>query len=89
MRKRKIPHLIVLGTSGSGKTETLKSIIHELNLNKVPSLVTDFHNEFLSFAINLLNLRMVGIALDELKEKKGKIRVFVCHKLTKQATLDL
>jgi len=39
VEKEKNPHLIVLGTSGSGKTETLKSIIHELNLNKVPVLL--------------------------------------------------
>ena len=56
VEKEKNPHLIVLGTSGSGKTETLKSIIHELNLNKVPSLVIDFHNEFSGLATNLLNL---------------------------------
>jgi len=61
VEKEKNPHLIVLGTSGSGKTETLKSIIHELNLNKVPSLVIDFHNEFSGLATNLLNLREVGI----------------------------
>ena len=59
--KEKNSHMIVLGTSGSGKTETLKSIIHEINLNKVPSLIIDFHNEFGGLAKNVLNLREVSI----------------------------
>ncbi len=61
VEKEKNPHLVVLGTSGSGKTETLKSIIHELNKNKVPSLIIDFHDEFSALATNLLNLREVSI----------------------------
>ncbi|RLJ00013.1 MAG: hypothetical protein DRP06_02650, partial [Candidatus Aenigmatarchaeota archaeon] len=59
--KEKNSHMVVLGTSGSGKTETLKSIIHEINLNKVPSMVIDFHNEFGDLAKNVLNLREVSI----------------------------
>ncbi|MCK4729997.1 MAG: ATP-binding protein [Candidatus Aenigmarchaeota archaeon] len=59
--KEKNSHMVVLGTSGSGKTETLKSIIHEINLNKVPSMIIDFHNEFGDLAKNVLNLREVSI----------------------------
>ncbi len=59
--KEKNSHMVVLGTSGSGKTETLKSIIHEINLNKVPSMIIDFHNEFGDLAKNVLNLREISI----------------------------
>jgi DNA segregation ATPase FtsK/SpoIIIE-like protein len=31
IEKEKNPHLLVLGTSGCGKTETLNAIIHDLN----------------------------------------------------------
>ena len=70
VEKEKNPHLIVLGTSGSGKTETLKSIIYELNKNKVPSLIIDFHNEFSNLATNLLNLREVSINPLEVAENE-------------------
>lgn len=59
--KEKNPHLLVLGTSGCGKTETLKAIIHDLNQSKVPSLIIDFHNEFSAVGQNILNMREVGI----------------------------
>lgn len=68
--KEKNPHLVVLGTSGSGKTETLKVIIHELTKNKVPSLVIDFHNEFSNVAANVLNLREVSINPFEVAENE-------------------
>ncbi|MCK4429070.1 MAG: ATP-binding protein [Candidatus Aenigmarchaeota archaeon] len=68
--KEKNPHLIVLGTSGSGKTETLKSIIYELNQNKVPSMVIDFHNEFSGLASNQLNLREKSINPLEVSENE-------------------
>jgi len=45
-KKEKNPHFMVVGTSGSGKTETLKAIIHELHNYKVPSLIIDFHQDF-------------------------------------------
>jgi len=55
--EEKNPHLIVLGTSGSGKTETLKAIVNELNKNKISSLIIDFHNEYEQVASNILDLR--------------------------------
>lgn len=55
------PHLLISGCSGSGKTETLKVICHELKRQNVPILIFDFHNDFLSFAdvvIHEKNVRM-------------------------------
>ena len=45
-KKEKNPHFMVVGTSGSGKTETLKAVAHELHENKIPSLIIDFHQDF-------------------------------------------
>jgi type IV secretory pathway VirB4 component len=40
------PHLVILGTSGSGKTQTLKAIAWEMHRNfKSQSLVLDFHGD--------------------------------------------
>ncbi len=55
-KSEKNPHLIVVGGSGSGKTETLKSIMLELKNQKVNSLILDFHNDFKVFADNLVQI---------------------------------
>jgi len=44
--KEKNPHFLVVGTSGSGKTETVKAIILELKRQGIPSLIFDFHDDF-------------------------------------------
>lgn len=59
--KEKNPHILVLGTSGSGKTETLKAIIHDLNRAKVPSMIIDFHSEFKGVGKNIINMRQIGM----------------------------
>ncbi|MBN2095278.1 MAG: DUF853 family protein [Candidatus Aenigmarchaeota archaeon] len=61
IEKEKNPHLLVLGTSGCGKTETLKAIIHDLNAAKVPSLIIDFHSEFSGVGDKVLNMRDSGM----------------------------
>lgn len=48
-------HLLISGSSGSGKTETLKVICSELNKHKIPILIFDFHNDFTDFADNIVN----------------------------------
>lgn len=40
------PHVLIVGMSGSGKTETLKSFVYELYRKKLPSIVFDFHGEY-------------------------------------------
>ncbi|OYT43462.1 MAG: hypothetical protein B6U88_00905 [Candidatus Aenigmarchaeota archaeon ex4484_56] len=57
MNREKNPHMIVLGTSGSGKTETLKTIVANLKEKNISSMVIDFHNEFEDITDNRLNLR--------------------------------
>ncbi|MBI4021346.1 MAG: ATP-binding protein [Candidatus Aenigmarchaeota archaeon] len=59
--KEKNPHFLVVGTSGSGKTESLKSIVHELRAQGVPSLIVDFHNEYSDIAEYRINLRELTI----------------------------
>lgn len=49
------PHLIISGGSGSGKTEALKVICHELYLNEVPILIFDFHDDFLTFGDTIID----------------------------------
>jgi hypothetical protein len=44
------PHCVVLGTSGIGKTETVKTIVLRYWLaKKIPSLIVDWTNEYASF----------------------------------------
>ena len=66
----KNPHLIVLGTSGSGKTETLKAIVGEFNQQNIPSLIIDFHNEYSDIATNIIDLRKKTINPLEFNENQ-------------------
>lgn len=40
------PHLLLVGTSGAGKTQTTMAFLHELWRHRVPSLILDFHGEY-------------------------------------------
>lgn len=39
-------HILLVGRSGSGKTQTVMRLVAELHKRGVPSLITDFHGEF-------------------------------------------
>ncbi len=60
-KKEKNPHLLIVGTSGSGKTETIKAIVYELQQQKIPSLMIDFHNDFEELGENILDFRNTTI----------------------------
>src|SRR3989338_10760600 len=38
-KEEKNPHFLVVGTSGSGKTETLRAIVHEFSKIKIPVMI--------------------------------------------------
>lgn len=40
------PHIMILGTSGAGKTQTLMSLVYELHRQNIPSVIFDFHGEY-------------------------------------------
>lgn len=46
------PHIMILGTSGSGKTQTLKALIYELHQQNVPAVIFDFHGEYAEDGFN-------------------------------------
>ncbi|MBI5347540.1 MAG: ATP-binding protein [Candidatus Aenigmarchaeota archaeon] len=60
-KKEKNPHLLIVGTSGSGKTETIKAIVYELKKQNIPSLMIDFHNDFEELGENVLDFRNTTI----------------------------
>lgn len=41
------PHMMILGGSGKGKTQTVKSVIYQLAKQGVPSVVIDFNDDFI------------------------------------------
>ena len=76
-RKEKNQHLLIVGTSGSGKTETLRAIIWELKKNGVPSLIIDFHNEFRDVTDYHINMRDLTInPLDVIPGKRPQDVVY-------------
>ena len=54
--EEKNPHLLIVGMSGSGKTETLKSMIYALRKAGIPSVILDLHSEFQVVADKTIDL---------------------------------
>jgi hypothetical protein len=54
------PHLLVCGFSGSGKTQTLKTIVSELSLFGIPSIIFDFKGDTFKIG-NILDVSKVSI----------------------------
>lgn len=66
-------HMLISGGSGSGKTETIKSICYELKKQDIPILIFDFHNDFGDFADNVINENKIKIhPLQILRGEKPK-----------------
>jgi hypothetical protein len=78
-RAEKNPHLLVVGLSGTGKTETLRTIIYELRRQHVPVLILDRHDEFRSITELGLDLGK-DVALNPL-ELLGRRPSFVIYEL--------
>ncbi len=84
------PHLIMSGTSGSGKTETLKVICHELTKQQIPLLIFDFHNDFGRFAKNIIDEKSIRMhPLEILKEQKPKDVAYKVSAILKNSFKDL
>ncbi|MBT3813928.1 DUF87 domain-containing protein [Candidatus Woesearchaeota archaeon] len=80
-KEEKNPHLITVGGSGSGKTETLKAIMLELKQHKIKSLILDFHNDFKVFADNLVQIDKA--TLHPLEVQINEKPLDVCYKVSK------
>ena len=59
--KEKNPHFLVVGTSGSGKTETLKTIVYELSNKNIPVMIIDFHQDFEDVCENVMDFKNITI----------------------------
>ena len=79
--KERSPHLVLIGGSGSGKTETLKSICFELKKQTVPSLIIDFHDDFSVFAENLISLE--NTTIHPLEVQIDEKPIDVCYRIAK------
>jgi len=62
----KNPHLLVVGTTGSGKTETMLSLVYELRKRGISCLILDFHNEYSEIADMKINIRE-GVTINPLE----------------------
>ena len=60
-KDEKNPHMLVVGTSGSGKTETLKAVIYELSRIGTPAMIIDFHQDFDGMSENVLDFSNITI----------------------------
>lgn len=60
------PHMVIVGTSGMGKTETSRSVIHELSKRRISSIILDPHNEYASSAEVVIDIRE-GVSINPLE----------------------
>jgi len=79
-QKEPNPHLLISGSSGSGKTETLKVICQELKSQGVPLLIFDFHNDFLGFADQVIHEK--NVRMHPLQILKGEKPIDVVYKIS-------
>ncbi|MBI4896078.1 MAG: ATP-binding protein [Candidatus Aenigmarchaeota archaeon] len=79
-KREKNPHFMVLGTSGSGKTETLKILIHEFSRQDIPTLIIDFHDDFTDLAENTLDF--TNTTINPLDYGHGETPEMVMYKVT-------
>ncbi|MFH1584483.1 MAG: ATP-binding protein [Actinomycetota bacterium] len=83
-------HMLISGISGSGKTETLRVICHELQKQGIPVLIFDFHNDFTNFAENILNEDNMKIhPLQILKGEKPKDVAYKVSSILKNSFKEL
>ncbi|MBN2880843.1 ATP-binding protein [Candidatus Woesearchaeota archaeon] len=80
-QSQRSPHLVLIGGSGSGKTETLKVISMELKNKKVSTLIIDFHNDFTILADNLIKLD--NTTIHPLEIQVGERPIDVTYKIAK------
>lgn len=84
-QKEKNPHMLIVGTSGAGKTETIKAIIFELKKQKVPCFIIDFHDDFLKLADHVLDLEEMTInPLECEKEETPEIVMYKVSHILKR-----
>lgn len=62
----KNPHLLVVGTSGSGKTEAMRSLVYEIRKRGISCLIFDFHDEYSEVTDMQINVRE-GVTINPLE----------------------
>jgi len=75
------PHIALIGGSGSGKTQTIKSICFELKEKNIPSIIIDFHDDFRKLADNLVTLD--NTTINPLEVQIGEKPLDVAYKIAK------
>jgi hypothetical protein len=76
------PHLLLIGGSGSGKTETIKSIIFELSKNKINTLVIDFHDDFKQLSDNIIDFEKTGATIHPLEIQPNERPIDVAYRVS-------
>lgn len=75
-------HLLLIGGSGSGKTETIKSIIFELNKQKINTLVIDFHDDFKQLSDNIIDFEKTGATIHPLEILANERPIDVAYRVS-------
>jgi DNA polymerase III delta prime subunit len=77
--QEKNPHLVVVGESGTGKTQTLKALIEESKSWGVGHVILDYHDEYRDISTKSVDIRY-GISINPL-ELSGKPEVDTAYEI--------
>jgi DNA helicase HerA-like ATPase len=62
----KNPHMVVIGETGTGKTQTVKAFIYELKNRGIAHIILDHHDEYLDLADKVIEVRK-GLTINPLE----------------------
>ena len=76
-------HLVSVGMSGTGKTTVVRTILHQLELQNVPLIIFDLHDDFeAKKKINFSDITINPLELDGLTPKEKAIEfAYICKRI--------
>ncbi|MGC9147845.1 MAG: helicase HerA domain-containing protein [Sulfolobales archaeon] len=75
---RRSPHILIVGATGSGKTQMSKRICDSLSKNNVATIIIDPHNEYVDLGFERYGIHEItGIILSEIAGSRESIEEFI------------
>jgi DNA helicase HerA-like ATPase len=72
------PHILIVGATGSGKTQMSKRICRSLSRSKVATIIIDPHNEYMDLGFERYGIHEItGVILSEIASSKESIEEFI------------
>jgi len=72
------PHILIVGATGSGKTQMSKRICNSLSRSKIATIIIDPHNEYIDLGFERYGIHEItGVILSEISSSRESIEEFI------------